>query len=184
MSDASWCPKHLRTIGALVPCSLCEEERKGPKRYRVSYSHGIVEDTGQIFPVNASQPMVRAVDYDALLAAVSALEKEVAGLREDAERYRFLRDHKCNSLHLTRDGDHACNYVTAKEWIEEFQPDWFVDDPPDEVQKMKDTNTIWTLQIYPRTPIGFDAWNRSTLDAAVEAAIDAQLAAMRTGEGA
>ena len=97
-------------------------------------------------------------------------EAEVAALKADAERYRWLREEKCNSLHLTRDGDHACNYVTAKEWIEKFMPDDFADDPQDEIQRMKDTNTIWALQIYPNTPIGFNVYHAATLDAAIDAA--------------
>lgn len=95
----------------------------------------------------------------------------LAQLKADAARYRWLRDHKCNSLHLDRDGDHASNYMTAKEWIEEGQPDWFDEESPEEIQRMKDTNTIWCLQAYPITPIGFNKWNRSTLDATIDAAM-------------
>lgn len=45
------------------------------KRYRMSYSHGIIEDTGQIFPVNASEPMVRYEDVAKLEAAAKAVIK-------------------------------------------------------------------------------------------------------------
>ena len=89
----------------------------------------------------------------------------------DAARYRWLRDHICNSLHLSRDGDHACNYVTAKAWIEDCAPEDFTDTATNEVERMKETNTIWRLQIYPNTPIGFNLWHGSTLDAAVDAAM-------------
>lgn len=99
------------------------------------------------------------------------LEAERKSDAKDVERYRWLRDMACNSLHLTRDGDHACNYVTASEWIEQYHPEAFSDDPEDELQRMKDTNTIWRLQIYPDTPIGFYAWHGSTLDAAIDAAM-------------
>lgn len=97
------------------------------------------------------------------------LSAEVEALRADAGRYRWLKDLKCNSLHLERDGDHACNYMTASEWID-TQPEWFVDDDPIEVEKMRQTGTIWKLQIYPNTPVGFNVWNASTLDAAIDAA--------------
>ena len=92
---------------------------------------------------------------------------------QDAKRYRWLREHKCNSLHLDHDGDHACNYVTAKEWIEEYCPDDFTDNSAAEIQAMKDANTIWRLQIYPHTPIGCNVWKGATLDAVIDAAMDA-----------
>ena len=94
MTD-NWCPKHLRTIGALVPCGECEEERKGPKRYHYmhdgdGYDARLVSIPSGIKKEDLRGDYVNASDYDALLATVSALEKEVAGLRKDAERYRFL----------------------------------------------------------------------------------------------
>lgn len=91
---------------------------------------------------------------------------------EDAARWRFLRDNANNQLYLTRN-EHACNYCTAKDWIEREHAEWFANDPPAEIQRMKEADTIWTLQIYPRTPTGFDAWNGATPEAVVDAAIDA-----------
>lgn len=109
---------------------------------------------------------------EAYKAEADRLRDENAKLRADAERYAFLRDSTCCSLILSRNEDHACNYVAAKQWIEEFgtENDWS-DVPPDELQRMKDTNTIWALQIYPNTPVGFNRWSRSTLDAAIDAAM-------------
>ena len=95
---------------------------------------------------------------------------EIERLRADAARYRWLRDLRCNSVSVSRDDDHACNYMTASEWIDN-NADWYVDDNPEEVQRMRDTNTIWRLQVYPNTPVGFNAWNGSTLDSAIDAAM-------------
>lgn len=95
-----------------------------------------------------------------------------AAVARDAARYRWLRDHACNSLNLTRDGDHACNYLSAAEWIDSC-PEDFQDDAPEEVERMKAANTIWRLQVYPNTPIGFWALHGSTLDAVVDAALSA-----------
>lgn len=81
--------------------------------------------------------------------------------------YEWLATFKCNHFHLTRDDDHATNYVTAKEWTEEFRPEDFEDVPADELQVMKDTNTIWCLHIYPHTPVGFHVWYGATLDSVV-----------------
>ena len=104
--------------------------------------------------------------------ARAATERAQAA-EQDARRYRLLRDDRSNALHLSRNGDHAANYVSAKEWIEERSPEWFANDSPEELAAMKATNTIWTLQIYPRTPVGFNVWNASTLDAAIDAALAA-----------
>jgi len=110
--------------------------------------------------------------------ALAAQDAELAALRAerdaavaDAERWRWLRELRCNSLSLTRNDDHACNYMTAKQWIEETgrAEDW-EDVPAEELQRMKDTNTIWRLQVYPDTPIGFNVWHGATPEAAVDAA--------------
>ena len=110
--------------------------------------------------------------YEAEAALRAATERAQAA-EQDARRYRLLRDDRSNALHLSRNGDHAANYVSAKEWIEERSPEWFANDSPEELAAMKATNTIWTLQIYPRTPVGFNVWNASTLDAAIDAALAA-----------
>lgn len=96
---------------------------------------------------------------------------ELERLRKDAERYRWLRDKACNSLSVSRDDDHACNYVTAKEWIESLSPEEFSGCEHSEAERMKESNTIWKLQIYPDTPIGFYVWYGATLDYVIDAAI-------------
>lgn len=95
---------------------------------------------------------------------------DIASIIKDAMRYRWLRHHICNSLHLERDGDHACNYVSAGEWIDK-NPEWFEDEDPAELERMRAADTIWKLQIYPNTPNGFNVWHGATLDAAVDAAM-------------
>lgn len=92
-------------------------------------------------------------------------------LERDAARYRWLRDSKHNALHLERNGDHASSYRTAKEWIEEDAPEWFKDEPAEAVAAMKATNTIWALQVYPDTPIGFVHLSRATLDEVIDIAM-------------
>lgn len=148
--------------------------------------------------LSAPQPTAdeRAADHMRLVAAAmrysgaaddfatedtyAAVEQSARALlsasQEDAEHaamYRWLRDNKCNSMHLTRNGDHACNYMTASQWIDE-NPDWFDGTSKEELEKMKETNTIWDLQIYPNTPVGFNVWRAATLDAAIRAAMSAK----------
>lgn len=114
------------------------------------------------------------VDHDDFLAALAAKDAELEALRADAERYRWLRDLQCNHCHLDHNSDPAINYVTAAQYIEKFSPDMFDEVPPDELQKMKDQNSIWCLQIYPATPIGFNWYHGATLDAAIDAAMKAK----------
>lgn len=102
-------------------------------------------------------------------AARNALQDALKAVVEDAERYRWLTTLKCNSLTLSRDDDHACNYMTASDWIDDH-PEQYAYDDPGEVALMRVTNTIWSLQIYQDTPIGSTTWNASTADAAIDAA--------------
>lgn len=95
-------------------------------------------------------------------------EAKLAAAEADARRYRWLRDLTPCSLTLSRNDGHAINYMTAAQWIEQ-SPEEFADDPPEEIERMKATNTIWTIQIYPNTPVGFTRWNAATLDAAIDA---------------
>ncbi len=88
---------------------------------------------------------------------------------QDAKRYAWIRSLPCNSLHLERNS-HACNYVSAAQWIEEHPKD-FEDDDPLEIKRMMDTDTIWRLQIYLHTSIGFSFWNGATPDACIDAAM-------------
>ena len=123
----------------------------------------------------AAQNEQTCIALQALLTATEAdrdrLAAEVDALRKDAERYRWLRDDKSNHLHLTRNAEHAVNYMTAAQWIEESE-DWFADNSEEELQAMKDANTIWCLHVYPDTPIGSYVWNAATLDAAIDAAME------------
>lgn len=80
----------------------------------------------------------------------------------------WLANLKVNSIHLGRDDEHACNYMTAKEWIESeladpSDGDEYRNCDPEDLQRMYDTNTIWSLQIYPVTPNGFVRWVAPTM---------------------
>lgn len=90
---------------------------------------------------------------------------------KDAARLRMLATLSNNHLYLTRNAEHAPNYQTAAQWIEEEEQD-FADVPADELQRMKDTNTIWCLHVYPHTPIGFWRIYGATLEYVLDAAIE------------
>lgn len=115
--------------------------------------------------------MHKITAWETWQAAHASRDAEVEALRRDAARYRFLRDMQCNHFYLTRDSDHAPNYMTAADWIEQEDQGYFDDVPADELRLMKETNTIWCLQVYPHTPIGFWHTCGATLDAAIDAAI-------------
>ena len=79
----------------------------------------------------------------------------------------WLPKHKCG-LYLTHN-EHKDIYESAKDWIENRQ---FEDDfvSPEEMQKAIDEDSIWRLQWYPETPVGFYSVAAASLEA-IEAAI-------------
>lgn len=88
----------------------------------------------------------------------------------DAERWRGLAALRCVSLSLSRNDEHACNYVRAAEWIEQNPKD-FAEVAPGELERMRATDTIWSLQIYPDTPVGFYMFYGATAEAVVDEAL-------------
>lgn len=76
-----------------------------------------------------------------------------------------------SSLILSFNDGHAPNYMTAKAYYEElfdskFDCDWISEE---EKQKAFDSNSVWELQWYPDTPVGFNRIIGSSLQTVVEA---------------
>lgn len=114
---------------------------------------------------------VKHYDAVALAAATDGMTvAEFAEMKRDAERYRWLRDVNCNSFYIDKNGDKAANYMTAEEWIER-NPEEFEHVSAEEISHMKAKNTIWSLQVYPNTPIGFYIFSGSTLDVIIDGAM-------------
>lgn len=87
--------------------------------------------------------------------------------RRDAESWRFLRDRAPCSLTIERNA-FATSYMTAAKRIDEQDGVfYFADTPPDEIERMKAENVIWTIHVYPNTPVGFDVYHAATLDGAL-----------------
>lgn len=101
-------------------------------------------------------------------SAILSLIRRVREAEEGARRYRLIANMQPNQLYIERNSDHACNYMSAKEYIEEIVPSEFENVDHEELQKMKDTNTIWSIQVYPDTPIGFYRFNGASLDSVVD----------------
>lgn len=77
-----------------------------------------------------------------------------------------LPEHKCG-LYLQHN-QHRDYYQSASEWIEDNDQYYW----KDEASKRAaiDSDSIWTLQWYPDTPIGFYAVAAPTLEALLELA--------------
>lgn len=88
------------------------------------------------------------------------------------EMFSWLASVRCSSLTLGRDDDHACNYMTAADWIDERRED-FEGCSPEDIEAMKATNTIWKLQIYPNTPVGFVWFFGPTMESVIRQAMQA-----------
>ena len=113
---------------------------------------------------------VRREDVERLRRYVARLNRSAyEGSCSMSENYEFLARLQPNSWMIEMN-EHACNYVTATQWIEEYCPEHFSDVAPDLIAGMKATNTIYRLQIYPATPIGFYSFYGPTLDSVVEQA--------------
>jgi hypothetical protein len=116
----------------------------------------------------------------ALLAARDAEGGRVAA---DAARYRFLRDSQNCSLSINHN-DHHNMYETLEQVFEHHggdpKSDYYGDIPPDERAAMIAADSLWTLHIYPNSPVGFNVYHGATLDAAIDAALQADAA--RAGE--
>lgn len=68
--------------------------------------------------------------------------------------------------------DHKDQYQTAEDWIKDNEcvpetqyAEWISDD---ERQKAIDNDSIWTLQWYPDTPVGFQCVAASSFEALME----------------
>jgi len=115
---------------------------------------------------------VKAID-DAREARERILLARIAELEADAARYRWLRDNAAYSLSLTKD-DHKICYETAAERIERdaMNPacNPYDETRPEELEKMASLDSIWSVYVYPITPIGHNCYHGATLDAAIDAA--------------
>lgn len=131
--------------------------------------------------VRLEQALWLAEEYDAICGCVPTvyymdppdggdvpISEQVRRMSEDAARYQFLRDSRACSMSINFNDHHS--YYEKAEQVMSDNPSYYEDVPDDERQKMIKTDTIWTVHIYPRTPVSFDVFHASTLDGAVDAA--------------
>lgn len=77
--------------------------------------------------------------------------------------------YKFNSFHLTHN-EHHSYYQTAEQYITEDDYSEFKDVDPFDIKDMKKHDSIWTLQIYDISPVGFYRFHGSTLDDVIDKA--------------
>ena len=91
----------------------------------------------------------------------------------DAEDLTDLLRGEFSSLSIGFNDDHACNYVHAKDWDcygdEKSRIDWV---SGDEKRRALENNSVWTIQWYPDTPVGFYCVAASTFEAAARFALE------------
>ena len=81
-----------------------------------------------------------------------------------------LLDGPYAGLTISFNDEHACNYNVAADWDdyradnEDSRIDWVSEE---ERRKAVATNSVWIIQWYPSTPVGFYAVGASTLEAAI-----------------
>jgi len=59
--------------------------------------------------------------------------------------------------------DHKNDYTSAEQWIVDLN-DWCTWESDEAKQRAIDTDSIWTLQWYPETPVGFCCVAAPTLE--------------------
>lgn len=103
---------------------------------------------------------------------VGVPEGAVLIMATDTERYEFLKKWAPNHLIIDR-GDNNMNYESVEEWLIDNVCTKWAKVLPGEYEKIIESGSLWTLQVYPDTPIGFYARAASTLDALLDWAIEA-----------
>jgi hypothetical protein len=91
-------------------------------------------------------------------------------MKELEEKLRSLLKGEHTSITINFN-DHKGSYVKTAEAVIDGTydyADWVSDD---EKRKAVETDSVWTLQWYPETPIGFYCLAASSLDAVVRAAL-------------
>jgi len=144
------------------------------KRYRLEGQEWrAVQIDGDDMDYSSETEWVRATDHAASLIAKDA---EIARLRGIEDRLRGLLQGRHSSLTISFNDEHACNYVTAKVWHDEWghysggtddHIEWASED---ERLKAIRENSVWTVQWYPNTPVCFEMVGASSLQAAFDAA--------------
>ena len=72
-----------------------------------------------------------------------------------------------SSIMIGFNRDHACNYETAQQFYDDGEYDRINWASEEEYMKAIKENSVWTIQWYPRTPVGSCTVGASTLEAAV-----------------
>jgi len=83
-----------------------------------------------------------------------------------------------SSLTIGFNDDHACNYATAQSWHDEWEQ-YGGDADDDRIEWVSEEerlkaireNSVWTIQWYPDTPVGFYCVGASTFEAAARFAL-------------
>lgn len=79
---------------------------------------------------------------------------------------------KFSHLIIAFNDDHACNYEVAKDWGHYHSADSRIDWASEaEKYKALQENSVWTIQWYPNSPVGFNCVGASTFEAAARFAL-------------
>lgn len=103
--------------------------------------------------------------------AALVAEIEARGIKRAESLLLGLLKGEYSSLTIGFNDDHACNYVKAEGWRDEYG--FYTGDDKDRIAWVSDDerekaiadNSVWTLQWYPRTPVGFECLGASSLSA-------------------
>jgi hypothetical protein len=114
----------------------------------------------------AADEGVKVLGRAKLQKAGADADAEIAALRErvvelEAGLEASLPEHKAE-LSITHN-EHRCSYESAAEFLDACAIDADELARPDEIERMIESDSIWCLQWYPHTPLGFNRRYAATL---------------------
>lgn len=86
-----------------------------------------------------------------------------------ADRFQWLAALPAHSFSISHN-DHRAIYETPSGHIESLG-DYFEGTPPEVIARMIESDSIWTLQVYPNSPVGFNVYHADTLESVIDAAM-------------
>lgn len=91
-------------------------------------------------------------------------------MAQDIDRYNWLSRNKLFSVSIEKNF-HKGSYISTKDEILDMMVAGGVALSSEAAQKMIDTDTVWSVQVYPDNPIGFSIYYSHDLAVAIDKAI-------------
>lgn len=143
-------------------CAICKKESEVP----------MTQPEGQPTTMTVREQIENIVresfwgdhkNADKIAPLVDRLESLISNAKEDGDIESRLPKHEA-SLHITHN-ENTTNYESVEDYIKREEENLGIDwATPTSRERAIATNSIWELQWYPNTPIGFNVTMGATLE--------------------